>query len=79
MEQVGHMEDHSCPRAPDRFADQMPPMWQEDPLRFDSRYSFRGELGVFGSPLNLTSAKSLSQCTVLRAARKQQQVALLER
>ena len=62
--QVGHVKDHSRPRAPDRFWNQMAPVRYEDPLRIDRRYSFRSELGGFANALNGTielSAKSISQ------------------
>ena len=69
--QVRHVEDHSWPRAPDRFGDQMAPMRHEDSLWIDRRYSFRGELGWFGDDLNGTIellAESISQCAVPRVA-----------
>ena len=78
--QVGHVEDHGGPCAPDRFGDQMAPVRHKNPVGIDRRDCLRGELGWSGDALHGPSeaqAEAIGQVAVPGSAGEQQQGALL--
>jgi len=78
--QVGHVEDHGGPPAPDRFGDPMAPVRHEDPLRIDRRHGFLRELGwsrdTLHGPIQALS-EAIGQRAVPVSAGEQQEGAML--